>query len=165
MNRSRRTTVTLLLVIAGALTPLVAHAIGGRCWIFLPAHIPPLLAGVALGPGAGLLTGAATAIADLLWGGRVHGLAFLPLGLEFVAYGLCAGMLAVPPSRYGTRLFAIIVAMLAGRLVHFLAALALGHGSAHLIGGLFVAPWPGIVIQVVVLPAIAPAVTRAAGRR
>jgi hypothetical protein len=74
-------------------------------------------------------------------------------------------MLAVPPSRYGTRLFAIIVAMLAGRLVHFLAALALGHGSAHLIGGLFVAPWPGIVIQVVVLPAIAPAVTRAAGRR
>jgi hypothetical protein len=34
-----------------------------------------------------------------------------------------------------------------------------------LIGGLFVAPWPGIVIQVVVLPAIAPAITRAAGRR
>jgi len=165
MRHSRRTIVTLLLVIAGALTPIVAHRIGGRCWIFLPAHIPPLLAGVALGPGAGLATGAATAIADLLWGGRVHGLAFLPLGLEFVTYGLVAGMLASPPSRYGTRLFAIIVAMLAGRLVHFLAALLLGRGSAHLISGLFVAPWPGIVIQVVVLPAIAPAITRAASRR
>jgi len=165
MNHPRRTTVTLLLVIAGALTPLVAHAIGGRCWIFLPAHIPPLLAGVALGPGAGLLTGVATAVSDLLWGGRVHGLAFVPLGLEFVTYGLVAGMLASPPSRYGTRFFAIIVAMLAGRLVHFLAALVLGRGSAHLLDGLFVAPWPGIVIQVALLPAIAPAITRAAGRR
>jgi hypothetical protein len=157
--------VTLLLVIAGVLTPLIAHAIGGRCWIFLPAHLPPLLAGVALGPGAGLATGAATAISDWLWGGRVHGLAFLPLGLEFVAYGVVAGALAARPTRYGTRLFAIIVAMLVGRLVHFLAALALGRGSAHLMSSLFIAPWPGIVIQVVVLPAIEPLVTHAAGRR
>jgi len=29
----------------------------------------------------------------------------------------------------------------------------------------FVAPWPGIVIQILVLPALAPVVTRAAGRR
>src|SRR4029077_326659 len=101
---------------------------------------------------------------DLLWGGRVHGLGFLPLGLELVTYGLVAGLLASPPSRYGTRLFAIVVAMLVGRLVHFLVALVLGRGSAHLIGGLFVAPWPGIVIQVVVFPAVASALTRRARR-
>jgi hypothetical protein len=165
MSHPRRTAVTLLLVIAGAITPLIAHAIGGRCWIFLPAHLPPLLAGLALGPGAGFLTGAATAISDLLWGGRVHGLAFLPLGLEFVTYGVVAGALSGRAGRYGARLFAIVVAMLAGRLAHFVAALLLGRGSGHLMGSLFIAPWPGIVIQILLLPALAPVVTRAAGRR
>ncbi len=97
MRQSRRTIVTLLLVIAGALTPLIAHAIGGRCWIFLPAHLPPLLAGVALGPGRRLGDRRNDGDRlDLLWGGRVHTtLGFLPLGLEFVTYGLCAGMLRI----------------------------------------------------------------------
>jgi hypothetical protein len=165
MSHSRKTVVTLLLVIAGAITPLVAHAIGGRCWIFLPAHLPPLLAGVALGPGAGLATGAATAISDLLWGGRVHGLAFLPLGLEFVTYGVVAGALAPRPGRYGTRLFAIIVAMVAGRLAHLVVALFLGRSAGHLLSSLFIAPWPGIILQVALLPALAPLVTRVASRR
>lgn len=164
MSHSRRTAVTLLLVIAGAITPLIAHAIGGRCWIFLPAHLPPLLAGLALGPVVGFLTGAATAISDLLWGGRVHGLAFLPLGLEFVTYGVVAGALSARPGRYPSRLFAIVVAMLAGRLAHFVAALLLGRGGGHLMDSLFVAPWPGIVIQILLLPALAPVVTRAARR-
>jgi hypothetical protein len=34
--------IIAVLAAAGALTPLIADAIGGRCWIFLPAHVLPL---------------------------------------------------------------------------------------------------------------------------
>jgi hypothetical protein len=150
----------VLLVVLGAATPLVAHAIGGRCWIYLPAHVPALLAGLALGPIVGFATGAATAVSDLLWGGRVHGLAFLPLGLEFVSYGLVAGVASVRGDRYPKRMLALIVAMLAGRMVYLAAAALLGRDLVRTAEGLFLAPWPGMLFQLVALPLVAPLVQR-----
>ena len=138
----------------GAITPLLAHAVGGRCWIYLPAHVPPLLGGLAFGPVVGLIVGAAAALSDLLWGGRVHGLAFLPLGLEFVTYGLVAGI-ASGRRGYGDQLGALLLAMLAGRLVHLAAAVALGRSIVPVLTGLFAAPWPGMLLQVLVLPPVA----------
>lgn len=141
-----------LLATAGVVTPLLAHAAGASCWIFLPAHFPALLAGLALGPVAGLVTAGATAIADFLWGGRVHGLAFLPFALEFVGYGFVAGVLSRLGSGYGVRLLALLGAMLAGRLVYLAAAVAIGNSAGHVLPGLFLLPWPGMFIQVVTLP-------------
>jgi hypothetical protein len=141
-----------LLATAGAVTPLVAHAAGTSCWIFLPAHVPTLLAGLALGPVAGLVTAGATALADFLWGGRVHGLAFLPLALELLGYGLAAGLLSRRGPGYGPRILALLGAMLAGRLLYLAAAVAIGRSAGQVLPGLFVLPWPGIFIQVVTLP-------------
>jgi hypothetical protein len=141
-----------LLATAGAVTPLAAHAAGASCWIFLPAHVPPLLAGLALGPAAGLVTGGVTALADLLWGGRVQGMAFLPIAVELVAYGLVAGLLSRRSGAYGARLVALLGAMLVGRLAYLVAAIALGQTAAKVLPGLFVLPWPGMFIQVVALP-------------
>ena len=140
------------LALLGAATPLIAHAVGGACWIYLPAHLPALLAGLAFGPVAGFATGALTALADLLWGGRVEGIAFLPIGLELVTYGLVAGLAAARADRYGSLLVALIVAMLAGRLAYLAAALALARPTAQVVQGLFVRPWPGILLQLAALP-------------
>jgi hypothetical protein len=151
--RSEKTWFALaLLATGGAVTPLVAHAAGASCWIFLPAHFPALLAGLALGPVAGLVTAGATAVADFLWGGRVHGLAFLPLALEFIGYGVAAGLLSRRHSPYGARLAALLGAMLIGRLLYLAAAVATGKSVGHVLPGLFVVPWPGMVLQVLALP-------------
>ena len=154
-----RRAAVVLLVLAGAATPLIAHAIGGSCWIYLPAHVPALLAGLALGPLPGLATGIATGVADLLWGGRVYGVAMLPLAAEFACYGLVAGLAAARARSYPQRLLALAVAMVAGRLVHLGVALPLGRDPSRLLRALFVTPWPGMVFQLVVLPALAPVVS------
>jgi len=141
-----------VLASLGALTPLIAHAAGAACWIYLPAHVPALLAGLALGPVAGLAAGAATASADLLWGGRTHGMQFLPLGFEFVAYGVSAGLLSRRARSNGHRLAALVGAMLIGRLVHLAATVALGTPAMHVLRGLFFIPWPGMLLQLPLLP-------------
>jgi hypothetical protein len=163
---SRRTTLTVLAMAAlGAVTPLIAHAIGGRCWIYLPAHVPPLLAGLAFGPLAGMATGGAAALADLFWGGRVHGLAFLPIGLELVVYGTAAGALSTPRASYARYLVALLGAMLAGRLVYLVTGVALGRHVGQMLRGLFVTPWPGIALQLLLLPLAAPILGGATRRR
>lgn len=162
MTSTRKVIVTFGLVLAGAATPLLAHAIGGRCWIYLPAHAPPLLAGLALGPVAGLATGTAAAVADLLWGGRLHGLAFLPVGLEFICYGLVAGAVAVRSRRLAGRFLALGAAMVAGRLVHLAAAVSLGGEADHVLASLFTVPWPGMLLQLALLPFLVPVVARPA---
>ncbi|MBK9368408.1 MAG: hypothetical protein IPN01_19215 [Deltaproteobacteria bacterium] len=37
----------------GASAPALVHAVGGACWVWLPAHVPALLGGLAFGPGVG----------------------------------------------------------------------------------------------------------------
>ncbi len=160
MRMSRRTVAIVLFAAIGAATPLVAHAVGGSCWIYLPAHVPALLAGLTMGTVAGGVTGAATVVSDVLWGGRVHGIAFLPLGVEFMTYGLVAGAASRRGDRYLRRLLTLIIAMLAGRLAYLIGSTILGRELAHALRGLFVAPWPGILFQLSVLPLIAPWVRR-----
>jgi hypothetical protein len=149
----------------GGVTPLIAHAIGGRCWIYLPAHVPPLLAGLAFGLVPGFVTGAAAALSDLIWGGRVHGLAFLPIGLELVTYGLVAGSLSDPRKGYARCLIALLIAMVVGRMVNLAAGAALGRHFSHTLRSLWVAPWPGIALQVLVLPLVVPPLARATRHR
>lgn len=150
------------LIALGAMTPLSAHALGARCWVYLPAHVPALLAGLTLGPLVGGLTGFATILSDVLFGGMVSGLKSLPLGLEIFTYGLVAGLLGRRAHSYGMRLLALGGAMLVGRLVYLVATFAaLPHKTlAPMLTSLFLVPWPGIVVQVVALPLIAPRLAR-----
>jgi len=161
MHVRRRSVLMVVLAVAGALTPLVAHAIGGRCWVFLPAHVPPLLAGLALGPIAGLIAGVATALSDLLWGGRLEVMMFLPVGVELLVYGAVAGLAASRAQSRGGLFLALLAAMVLGRLAHFCAALPLDRSPEYLVGALFVRPWPGTLFQLVALPLVAPLVSRA----
>lgn len=87
-------TGTALLLALGVVLPIVFHAIplGGR--IFLPMHLPTFVAGLVLGPVAGLVVGAGSPIVSTLLTGRpIAPFYMVPMVLELAAYGVIAGLL------------------------------------------------------------------------
>lgn len=154
-NPSAANWLTLALALVGAASAPVFHAFEVRCWIYLPAHVAPLLAGLLLGARRGLLVGAAVAVADLLVGGRLEGPRAYAVMTELVTYGLVAGSLRREPATIFTHLRALVGAMLAGRLSYLIWSLAMGRALVRSLGGLFLTPWPGIAFQLLTLPALA----------
>jgi len=165
-SRARYIAHTALYLALAVLLPVGFHAfgIGGR--IFLPMHIPPLLAGFIVGPGCGLIVG-------LLAPGLSHALtgmpptyAVLPMTLELALYGLVAG---IAYQRLKLNIYlALLVALIVGRLMFALGLFLLGMfmdlpytAAVFLSGGrAMVEGLPGIVIQIVLIPVIVAAVSR-----
>jgi hypothetical protein len=86
-------TGTALLLALGVVLPIVFHAIplGGR--IFLPMHLPTFIAGLVLGPVAGLVVGAGSPVVSALLTGRPTVLYMVPMVFELATYGVVAGLL------------------------------------------------------------------------
>jgi hypothetical protein len=86
-------TGTALLLALGVMLPLVFHAfpLGGR--IFLPMHIPTFIAGLVLGPLAGLIVGAGSPVLSALVTGRPPVYYMIPMIFELATYGVVAGLL------------------------------------------------------------------------
>jgi hypothetical protein len=188
--RSRRistvtVTGTALLMAMGAVLPIVFHGmpLGGR--IFLPMHIPALVAGLLLGPVAGLVVGAGSPILSLVITGRPPLPLMLPMVFELAAYGLVAGLVrarmlrAAVTAAGATGLGAarrsrspyqpsvwvpLLAAMVAGRIVWVIvvvwAAPFIGITARSLAMGLAAlgAGWVGIVVQLVLIPPIVRAI-------
>lgn len=155
MSLSRRSIGLGLLLLLGVSAPLVAHQIGMRCWVYLPAHVPGLLAGLCGGPVWGLAVAAATVLSDGLFGGRLPGVAFLPVGAELLTYGIVARLLAQGPPQMRRALVALLLAMVAGRLVYTAGAtLLVGKELSRALRGAFLTSWPGALLQIAVLPAL-----------
>jgi hypothetical protein len=97
-ERSRRIstgtlTGTALLLALGVVLPIVFHAIplGGR--VFLPMHLPTFVAGLVLGPVAGLVVGAGSPVLSALLTGRPSVFYMVPMLFELATYGIVAGLL------------------------------------------------------------------------
>lgn len=157
--------LTGLLLAAGVLFPVVFHQFGIAGRIFLPMHIPVFLAGLILGPRAGLLVGALSpALSSLLTGMPTAAYA-VPMTPELATYGVVAGLLNTG-ARHSLWV-ALIGAMAAGRVVWcFMAVLIaplLGFGGRTL--GLVVAAlavgWPGVILQLIFVPPVVMKVKRA----
>lgn len=164
-------TGTALLLALGVVLPIVFHAfpLGGR--IFLPMHLPTFIAGLVLGPVAGLVVGAGSPVVSALLTGRPTVFYMVPMILELAAYGVVAGVLrpkfeAMARSRLAPITLALICAMVAGRVVWIAAVVWL----APLIGltartvvaafGAIGAGWIGMVIQLALIPPIVRAIER-----
>ena len=102
-----------MFIALGVLLPIAFHAIGAMGSVFLPMHIPVLMAGLLLGPVVGAGVGALTPICSALLTGMPPVLPALPIMVpELIAYGWVSGYL-----RRNCNLFvALVAAMLAGRL-------------------------------------------------
>ncbi len=177
-------TGTALLLAMGVALPLVFHMfpLGGR--VFLPMHIPTFVAGLVLGPLAGLVVGAGSPLLSALMTGRPSVFYMVPMVFELATYGVVAGLLrprieavlagssrrsrVVGRVRRSTPgvLGSLLCAMVAGRAVW----LAVVVWMAPLIGiearsvavalGALGAGWVGAAIQLVLVPAIVRAIER-----
>ena len=151
------------LVIAGLLTaigvamPSLFHMVSISGQVFLPMHIPVLLCGFICGPALGGICGF---LVPLICGMITGMPPLFPvatyMAFELLAYGVLTGILGKKMNVYA----ALIVSMLGGRVVLGIAqAVCLGiAGKSFMLKGFltgaFVTALPGIIVQIILVPAI-----------
>ncbi len=166
---ARFISLTGLLLATGVIFPFVFHQFGIAGRIFLPMHIPVFLAGLILGPWAGLLVGALSPGLSAMITGMPPTALAIPMTPELAVYGLISGLL-FRGSR--TSLYVSLVgAMIAGRIVWCLMAVAIapllgfpGRTLTVVLAALMVG-WPGIIIQLLFVPPIVVKIGKATLRR
>ncbi len=168
-SHARFITHTALYLALAVLLPIGFHAFGMAGRIFLPMHIPVLLAGFLVGPGSGLIVG-------LLAPGLSHMLTGMPptyavplMSLELPLYGLVAGLTY---NRLKLNIYiALVAAMIVGRIMFGVGLFVLGlfmdlpYDAATFFstGGAIITGLPGIAIQIVLIPLIVAAARRQRG--
>lgn len=166
MSQIKKTIYAALCVALGVVLPMAFHFIGlGQ--VFLPMHIPVLLCGLICGWPYGLACGAiAPALSSLITG--MPPVAYLPsMTVELAVYGLVSGLLMrfVRTRSFIADIYISLAgAMLAGRIVSGLVnAFIFSAGSSSIDAWLtasFITAWPGIVIQIVIIPVLAAALEK-----
>lgn len=130
--------------------------------MLLPMHIPVLLCGFVCGAPWGTLVGlAAPVMRSALTGGfpPMFPTAFA-MAFELAAYGFVSGFLARRlPKRLKGIYISLIAAMLCGRVVWGLVMAAItlnadGFTFAAFVAGAFTNAIPGIILQLIAIPAI-----------
>lgn len=154
-----------LLLAIGIVLPIIFHSYSISGSIFLPMHFPVLLCGLLCGMQYGLITGAAIPFAAFLITSRPpiypHAIS---MAFELAAYGFVAAFSLKIYSKFMKKelanLIALITAMLAGRVVMAAANLILlgisgsGYTFEAFLSGAFITALPGIIIQIIFIPAI-----------
>lgn len=170
-SKTIRIAMGAMLITLSIVLPQIFHLTGipqvGS--VFLPMHIPVLLAGFMLGPIYGSVIGAvAPVISHLLT--NMPASARLPFMIvELLVYGLASGLFyhafKLKEKKFGT-IISLALAMLAGRAVYalalFIAAEFLGieSGGAMAAVTATVTGVYGIVLQLITIPPIVYAVKR-----
>lgn len=162
-------TTSLLLALA-VLLPIGAHYINPLfARVLLPMHLPVLLAGMLVGPGAGVLVGLLAPGLSALIAGMPPAYAIPLMTAELPVYGLVAGLTYV---RFRWNIYiSLIIAMILGRAVFVLALMVLAQfialpytATEYIMGGILAASLPGGILQLVIVPIIVTAVKRKSAR-
>ena len=135
----------------------------------LPMHLPVLLCGFLCGPVWGLIVGAlAPILRSLLFGMPPLFPTATAMAFELAAYGLLAGLFyKLLPKKTPYLYVSLILAMLGGRLVWglvmslLMGATGKGFTLAAFWTGAFANAWPGIVLQLVLIPPVVAALKKA----
>lgn len=161
MTGTRQLTRGAFFIALGIVIPFAFHAIGGPGLgrVFLPMHVPVLLAGFLCGPVIGLITGMLTPILSAVFTGMPP---LMPpmaqtMVVELGIYGAVAGLM-YQRTKLGP-LLSLIGAMAAGRLAYGLVGwLVLPLFGLTGISPLYPLTYgvatalPGVAIQLVVIP-------------
>ena len=168
MSGIKKMVLTGLLIALGLILPMALHSIPHAAIVLLPMHIPVLLCGIVCGFPFGLACGILTPLLSHL-ATSMPPAAILPsMVCELAVYGTVSSLLMglVPvKNRYVKVYISLIGAMLAGRLVfgilNALIFMAGNYSTQIWITHAFVTALPGIVIQLVLIPALIFAFERA----
>lgn len=164
----KKAILTAACIALSVVLPMAFHAIPNAGSIYCPMHMPVLLCGLVCGWPFGLLCGVAGPVLSSLFTG-MPSMAYLPsMIVELAAYGLIAGLvmqLVHTKKTMADLYISLIAALLAGRIVAGASrALIFASGSYSMeawITSYFVTSLPGLLIQLVLLPAIAFALEKA----
>ena len=169
MNLSsiKRLTLTALCIALCVVVPMAFHVIPNAGSVMLPMHIPVLLCGLVCGWQYGLLCGILGPMVSSLLTGMPPAAMLPGMMVECGMYGCVGGLLMArvrTGSLYTDLYISLPVAMLAGRVISgIVKALILTPGLSFTAWATasFVTALPGICIQLVLLPTLVVALTRA----
>jgi len=157
---------TALYLAMAVLLPIAFHSFGAGGRVFLPMHIPVLLAGFLVGPLGGLIVGILAPGLSYLLTGMPPTYAVPLMSTELPIYGLVAG---ITYQRLRLNIYlALLIAMVFGRIMFGLSLFILGAfidlpytaTAFFSAGGAIVTGLPGIAIQIVFIPIIVAAIKR-----
>ena len=166
---TREITFAGLFIALGVIVPyLTGHAFGIQGVVFLPMHIPVLMAGLLLGWRYGLLVGFITPIiSSLLTAMPAPGPILWRVGSELVVFGLLTGLLRkkLKLPLYVSLIGAMVLGRVAGAVAVALTiappsfAALVGITIGHITTGL-----PGIAIQLAFIPVLVKLIENAYGQ-
>ncbi|HHU55186.1 MAG TPA: ECF transporter S component [Acholeplasmataceae bacterium] len=169
MNKEIKNIVlTSLFIALGIILPMVVHGFGQEVASAIsPMHFPILLCGLILGYKYGLLCGVITPLLASFINGRPP---LLPMAttmaFELGIYGLLSGLFYHKVKVFNKKIFnlyfALIIAMLAGRIVFAVVSTILPHIFIKLPEKAFIASFVtlfasgfiGIILQLLIIPSI-----------
>ncbi len=161
-NQSMVKLVTTAVCIALCVVlPLAFHLIPDGGTLFSPMHLPVLLCGLVCGWQYGLACGIIGPLLSSLIT-QMPGMAYLPVMMvELALYGLITGLMMkfVHTGKLIADLYiSLLTAMLAGRIITGIARGLIFAPGAFTVKawatGYFVSSFPGIVVQLILLPVI-----------
>ncbi|MEG1613199.1 MAG: ECF transporter S component [Clostridia bacterium] len=161
MIKTKSLVITGLMAAIGVVLPLAFHTVPNAGKIFLPMHIPVILCGFAAGPIYGLICGIIAPLISSVSTG-MPSMAIIPgMLFELATYGFVSGavirFVKTPNALFNVYL-ALIVALICGRCVSgFTNGLIFMAGKYSFnvwLTASFVTAIPGIIIQLVVVPAL-----------
>lgn len=137
--------------------------------MLLPMHLPVLLSGIILGPKYGALVGLILPITRFFMIGMPPLFPFATaMTFELAAYGGIIGLLYTKLPKTVTYLYiSLIGALLAGRVVWAIAMIVISSLSEInfsfqlFLAGAFINAFPGIILQIVFVPALVLALQKA----
>lgn len=165
-----RLVLTALFLALGLVLPFLTGQIPEIGGMLLPMHIPAILCGFLCGWPYGLAVGFVTPLLrSVLFGMPPMIPTALAMAFELATYGAVCGVLYAKLQKTTFNLYlSLIAAMLAGRLVWGLVSLVIYSAMtqnaftlAAFIGGAFLKAWPGVALQLVLIPLLMLALQKA----
>ena len=164
-NRISRLVISAMLLAIGLVLPFLTGQIPEIGSMLLPLHLPALICGFVCGWPWGLAVGfILPVLRSLLFGMPPMVPAALCMAFEMAAYGAVAGVLYKKCNVY----VSLIASMLIGRIVWgvvswivYAALMAKPFSLSMFWAGGFVNAWPGMALQLAVVPLIVVALKKA----
>lgn len=169
-KRTQKLTLSAMFLAIGMVLPFFTGQIPKIGNMLLPMHIPVLLCGLICGWFYGLATGMILPILrSFIFGMPMLYPMAIAMAFELAAYGAIVGILYTCSEKKTTASVyrALVAAMICGRIVWGMVEVVLlgVNGSAFgwkmFVSGAFLNAIPGILLQLILIPAIMSAVRRA----
>ena len=169
MSSVKKITLCGVCIALCAVLPPVFHMVGLGS-ILSPMHIPVLLCGLLCGWPYGLFCGVAGPLAAHLINGQPGAAMLVSMIPELAVYGLVCGLLMLlihTKNLYADIYCSLVPAMLAGRVVGGAARalFMMGSGESYTLamwaGAYLVQAVPGIILHLILVPALVAALSRA----